>query len=393
MNVCFVCSEYPPAVHGGIGAAVQAFARALVQRGHGVRVVGVYPGGPAGTKAERDEGVEIWRLPATPGRLGWIAGRARLFRQVRTWVRRREVDLVEVPDWEGWAAGWPALPVPVIAHLHGSATYFSGELGRPVRLVTRSLERRSLRRADFVSASSGYVARRTMQLFPLGAAPEVLHNGVELPPRDAREPSGEQVVFTGTLTPRKGVLQLLAAWPEVARERPLAELHLYGKDSRDGEAGSMRARLCASLPPALRRSVTFHGHVPRAQILQALATARMAVFPSQAEAFALAPLEAMAAGCPTIASRCGAGPELADDGVHALLVDPDSPREIAGAILRLFADPAIAASLGEAGRRRVDERFSLAGSVTRREGFAERCRAAFAGPGAAHGSAAIPEAP
>jgi hypothetical protein len=42
LELCFICSEYPPGPHGGIGTMTQVLARALVARGHGVRVIGVY---------------------------------------------------------------------------------------------------------------------------------------------------------------------------------------------------------------------------------------------------------------------------------------------------------------------------------------------------------------
>jgi glycogen synthase len=41
MHVCFLCDEYPPCQHGGVGAMVQALGRALVERGHRVTVVGL----------------------------------------------------------------------------------------------------------------------------------------------------------------------------------------------------------------------------------------------------------------------------------------------------------------------------------------------------------------
>ena len=72
-------------------------------------------------------------------------------------------------------------------------------------------------------------------------------------------------------------------------------------------------------------SVRFHGAVPHPVVLSALASARVAVFPSFAEAFGLAPLEAMAHACPTIFSRRGSGPELICDGRDGLLVDPSNP--------------------------------------------------------------------
>ncbi len=42
MHVAFICNEYPPGVHGGIGAVTRTYARALVEAGHRVTVIGVY---------------------------------------------------------------------------------------------------------------------------------------------------------------------------------------------------------------------------------------------------------------------------------------------------------------------------------------------------------------
>ena len=90
-----------------------------------------------------------------------------------------------------------------------------------------------------------------------------------------------------------------------------------------------------------------------------LAEAAVAVFPSYAETFAMAPLEAMACGCPTIYSRNGSGPELMEDARHGLLVEPKRPKEIAAAIVRLLKDRAFARGLGEAGQQRASSLFSM----------------------------------
>lgn len=86
------------------------------------------------------------------------------------------------------------------------------------------------------------------------------------------------------------------------------------------------------------KSIHFHGHVERAELVAALQRAGLDVFPSSAEAFALAPLEAMAYGCPTIYSQRGSGPELIENGRDGLLIEPDQPHEIAGAIVRVLTD-------------------------------------------------------
>jgi glycosyltransferase involved in cell wall biosynthesis len=120
----------------------------------------------------------------------------------------------------------------------------------------------------------------------------------------------------------------------------------------------MQSYLRSRLPSGAAESVRFHGHVSRAEIAERLATARVAVFPSYAEGFAWAPLEAMAAGCPTIYSRAGSGPELISSGHDGWLVDPADPRDIARATIRILEDDGLARRLSTNGRERVMRAFS-----------------------------------
>lgn len=364
LKACFICSEYPPGLHGGIGTFTQLLARCLRGRGHDVRVIGVYGPGLAEPPYQEDEGVRVWRLsePAKPG--GWIAARYALYRTVREWSRRGEIDFVEAPDWAGWTAGWRALGVPVITRLHGSASYFAAEMGETIPRLTHWLERAAVRGADFRCSVSQYTARRTATLFDLGAPDQVVYNAIEVPPRrSVGSRSRHQVVFSGTLTRKKGIGTLMRAWPAVLAAVPEAELHVYGKSTADTAPRFTEGG----------RGIVWHGHVSRAELLEALGLARVAVFPSYAEAFAMAPLEAMACGCPTIYTRRGSGPELAEDGQEVLLVDPDDHDEIARTILRVLTDDDLASRLGEAGRMAVQGRFSLEALVHENETFYRAC--------------------
>lgn len=381
LRLAYVCSEYPPALHGGIGSFTRSLGRKLAQRGHAVRVVGIYPGLRPGAMPENDQGVLVWRLGGLARRLGWIWNRFVLYRTVARWAARGEVDLIEVPDWLGEAAGWPRLAAPVIMRLHGSASYFSHEMKRRLDRLTFLLERSNARRADFYCSVSRYTARETQALFGLSKPPEaILYNGVEAggsPAPIAR--SKDQVVYTGTLTEKKGVLSLVRAWPQVARKHPSARLHLYGKDTRTASGESMQARLESLLGNDLRPKVIFHGHVTRAVLDQALGEARVGVFPSYAESFGLAPVEAMAVGCPVIFSRRTSGPEVVQDGEDGLLVDPENPESIAGAITRLLEDDALAERLSRKGREKAERAFSLDSLVVQNESFYRECLRAYAG--------------
>ena len=185
------------------------------------------------------------------------------------------------------------------------------------------------------------------------------------------------MVYTNTLTERKGVISLIRAWPGVQARCPEAELHLYGKDTTTRNGQSMREVLQSLLTPDLR--VTFHGHVPRAELDSALASARVCVLPSIGEAFGLAPVDAMASGCPTIfSSRC-AGPEIIENGRSGLLIDPDRPSEIRDAILKVLLDDDAAAKYAEEGWKRARNLFSVEALLPQLESYYQQCVETFPG--------------
>jgi glycosyltransferase involved in cell wall biosynthesis len=286
---------------------------------------------------------------------------------------------VEVPDFEGMAAGWPALCVPVIARMHGSASYFTAEMGSRPKPLTWFLERASLQRANFCCSCSRYTADRTKRLLRLQRSEIViLHNPVRISATQSQSfRVSDQVVFSGTLTPKKGVISLIRAWSMVLEKYPSAELHLFGKDGRTNNGGSLRDYLLSCAPSQVRDTVHFHGHVTLARLRTAYQSAMVAVFPSYSEAFALAPMEAMAEACPTIYTRRASGSELIDDEVNGLLVDPDDPRNIADAITRILKSANVAEALGSAGKKCVERDFSLETLLPQNVNFYLECIRSF----------------
>lgn len=374
MKICFVCSEYPPGPHGGIGTMTQVLGRALARRGHEVRVIGVYRRDYPHPDFAEDEGVRVWRLRARTQRFGWPADRWDLFRCLAEWARAREIDLVEVPDWGAWAAGWPRMKIPVVVRVHGSASYWAAELGKATRRRTYWLERLGLKRADFWCAVSRYAGDRTKEVFGLSRRQDAtLYNSVFVCSGTSRRKRSRRVVFAGTLNSNKGVTSLIKAWPSVVARCQDAELYVYGRDGKTERGQSMLAHLHSELGNPERLHVHFRGHVSREQVITELSGAAAAVFPSYVEAFAHAPLEAMAAGCPTISSKRGPGPELIREGVDGLLVDPDRPHDIARAIIRVLTDEELSQRLAMNGPERIRSRFSTEVIVQDNERFYENC--------------------
>jgi glycosyltransferase involved in cell wall biosynthesis len=82
-------------------------------------------------------------------------------------------------------------------------------------------------------------------------------------------------------------------------------------------------------------------------------------------------MEYMAAGKPVVSTRVGGVPELVEDGVHGLLVEPRDPGALAAAIGRLLHDPGEARRLGEQGRERQQRELSLDAMVRKIEDLYE----------------------
>jgi L-malate glycosyltransferase len=116
----------------------------------------------------------------------------------------------------------------------------------------------------------------------------------------------------------------------------------------------------------MQERVVFTGF--RLDVPELLAMLSVSVLPSLgSEGLSNALLESMAAGLPVVATRVGGSPEIVEDGVNGLLVPPADAEALAGAICRLLDDRTLANNLGQAGRRLVLSRYSLAQAVATTE--------------------------
>jgi glycosyltransferase involved in cell wall biosynthesis len=90
-----------------------------------------------------------------------------------------------------------------------------------------------------------------------------------------------------------------------------------------------------------------------------LAASQIYLHPSLTEGFGLAVVEAMHHGIPVVVAKAGALPELVEDEVTGLVVDPNDARAWADSIIRLSSDRALATKLAKAGQARAKREFSL----------------------------------
>jgi glycosyltransferase involved in cell wall biosynthesis len=194
---------------------------------------------------------------------------------------------------------------------------------------------RSLEQATRIACVSRAVADEALRGFGVDAAKlELVPNGVD----EFFSPGGEEedyVLFTGTLEPRKGIDDLIAAWTSLPRPRPRLVLC--------GDAG-WKTRID---DPAIEQT----GYVTRERLRELYRGARAFVYPSRYEGFGIPPLEAMACGAPVIATRTGAIAEFAEGA--ALLIEPGDLPALRTNLTRLLGDPTLRRELRARGAERA----------------------------------------
>lgn len=224
----------------------------------------------------------------------------------------------------------------------------AGAYQRASDLMTQILWRRSLRRAARVLAGSEATAAELRDELPeLDARLRVVYPGLfdGFAPGPGR--SGTRYVFhLASSDPRDNTETALAAFA-AARPRlsePPRLLVAGGLGARQEAVEGEVARL------GLSGEVELLGRVTDAELADLYRGAAVYLDPTLFEGFGYQVLEAMACGAPVIASRTTSVPEVA--GEAAILCDPRSPEEFAGALVRVLEHPAVAGDL----RRRGVER-------------------------------------
>lgn len=159
------------------------------------------------------------------------------------------------------------------------------------------------------------------------------------------------VLTVARLSIQKGLLDLVEAAAEITRRRSDVRFIVIGE-------GDQRAELTRRIGHrGLSGQLILAGERPAAEVARLLAAGDVFALPSHFEGIPLSLLEAMAAGCPPVATAVGGIPEvITDDGV-GVLVEPRQPARLAAAILGLLERPDQRARMAEAARARVIDRF------------------------------------
>lgn len=370
MNIVLLTSDYLPNV-GGMATHAHELARAHARNGHTVHLVhpvfGAEPDRVEDGGGFRVHKLFIDRTVPRIKHLYYIAA-------VRTYlIRLIAADGIDVVHWHDltpncWTTRTIRGRVPLVWTNHTSNF---------LEMVETAFGRRKIRlflhHPDAIISPSSELHRKSAFTGVRGDRLYFIPNGVDtgtFAPGNSFDvidkdfgidPSRPVIICPRRLEPKNGVEYLIRSVPLVRAAHPDAQFLIVG-----GGFPDERARFEAFLTESgQRHGVFFTGNVPNSSMPKFYALATISVLPSIMEATSISGLESMASGLPLVGTNVGGIPEIIEDGVSGILVEPRSPEELARACVRLLGDEALRRGLGANARARVEREFSWTG-ISRR---------------------------
>jgi glycosyltransferase involved in cell wall biosynthesis len=184
-------------------------------------------------------------------------------------------------------------------------------------------------------------------------------DGIAVPAVPESRPRGAfgsppRLCLVGGIDPRKGQDIAIAALAQLRERGVEAKLELVGRELDESFAAALRE---SARQLGVAGDVELVGEV--ADISPHLDRADIVLAPSRGEWTPLVLMEALARGKPVVAARVGGVAEVVHDRESGLLVAPESPTELANAIVELLADPAAATAMAARGHGRMAAGFRV----------------------------------
>jgi glycosyltransferase involved in cell wall biosynthesis len=296
-----------------------------------------------------------WTFASVPQRafaLSAVAGR----RVLATVAAQRPdvllLDSIAAAHVAPWLAVRPA-PAPLVAILHQPPGGI--DHGWLRTRLQAALDLMAYRHAHRVIVASDALADVSVRA---GVSPDrllVVPPGRDVaaaaagPLPDLRDGRAAALLCVANWIPRKGILELLAAFERLPAGA--ATLHLVGDDRAD--LRYRRAVLERLARPALAGRVVVHGPVSREQVAAFYQAADVFVLASTKEPYGTVYGEAMAAGLPAVGWDAGNLPNLARNGEEGLAVPPGDVPALAAALWRLCDDEGVRLRMADAAKRRA----------------------------------------
>jgi glycosyltransferase involved in cell wall biosynthesis len=165
---------------------------------------------------------------------------------------------------------------------------------------------------------------------------------------------GKYILFVSNIKPHKNLYNLLMALEIILEKEVELKLLVVGEYSKLITSDTKSFKLLNE-NPLLRDNTIFTGYIEKEELVLLYKNAAAFIFPSHYEGFGIPPLEAMACGCPVVASNAASIPESCGDA--ALYINPEDISDIAKKIMTIILNEDVAGKLVLKGKENI-KRFS-----------------------------------
>lgn len=377
MHICFLTNEYPKEgfPHGGIGSFVKTLAVALVKKGIEVSVVGINY--TANDETKTVDGVIVYRIKKSKAKgLAWYFNSKLINQRVKAIHKQQPITIIEASEL-GLAFIKKIKNIKYIIRLHGGHHFFAEGENRGINKWKGFQEKQSFKKADAFIAVSKYVKNHTEKFLSYNNKSIVYINNpinTELFRPMQEQEIAKKIVFAGTICEKKGIRQLIQAFPLVKKQFPLATLDIYGRDWFYPNGDSYIEMLQEKELPQLgelAQAIHFYGAIPHDKISLKYAQAEVCVFPSHIETQGLVAPEAMAMRKAVVFTMLGSGPETIENYKTGLLCDPHNPKDIADKIGWFFLNKERKEAISKKASAYVIKKYGLDNVVNQNRLFFE----------------------
>lgn len=371
MKILILSWEYPPRNIGGLSNHVYFISKALAKLNHEVHIITckyadeeIY---------ENCEGVHVHRVKPyniqTEDFTKWVMhlNYAMIEEGIKIAAGTGNFDIIHAHDWlsaySGRALKW-ILHIPLACTMHATEYGRNGGLRNEIQTYIANTEKMLIEESWKVVTCSKYMRKEVNDLFKTSWDKIwEIPNGVNIDQftfdfnkeefrRKFADDSEKIVLYVGRHVYEKGIHILIDAAADIVKNYSSIKFIISGK-------GSMTEELKRRVKEyGLEPKVVFPGYVDDETRNMLFKISDAVVFPSIYEPFGIAALEAMAAGCPVVASDVGGLSELIQDRVNGLKFESGSKGNLSRSIIEIIRDKNLANYLSENGLNTVSERYS-----------------------------------
>lgn len=399
LRIAFVSALYPPRPCGGVAVFIYNLAKKLAEFGHEITIITQAETGRYHT-VDFEDGIWVHRLPDDdtvaidlpalmpdmPEQPKKMAGK--VLAELNRVNNRRQFQYVIGAIWDlDLAAIIASQTYPTAMYLVTSfklmedfkpdwkenKSFYEKHVKKMIKAerwalenVNRILTSTSAILSDMESAYQLSIDKKKLALLPFGIPSPISSAVIEKKQKDEI-----QLLFVGRFEQRKGIDLILESLPYLLEQFKQLRIICIGDNSIPAAHG--RPYLHDFLETYGTADwidrVNFLGHVDDTTLEQAYANCDIFIAPSRYESFGLIYLEAMRFGKPCIGTIAGGIPEVVSDGETGILVPPGEAIALRLAIEKLIVDENLRVILGENGRRRYQEQFTMESFATRFEGL------------------------